>query len=133
MSFIALFVATFLIFNAVAMSVLRWRREIGVLRALGVTRRGIAALFLAEGLSFGVVGGALGLVLGTWLARGALRLVSRTLTDLYLVHQASTLHPDRGVYLLGFALGPVAAAISHSRPRSRRRARLQASRCARVC
>jgi putative ABC transport system permease protein len=116
LSFIALFVATFLIFNAVATSVLRWRREIGVLRALGVTRRGITALFLAEGLGFGVVGGALGLVLGTWMARGALRLVSRTLTDLYLVHQASTLHPDRGVYALGFALGPIAAAVAALAP-----------------
>ena len=56
----------------VAMSVLRWRREIGVLRALGVTRGGILSLFLFEGAFFGVGGGALGLILGTWLARAAL-------------------------------------------------------------
>ena len=116
LSFIALFVATFLIFNAVAMSVLRWRREIGILRALGVTRGGVTGLFLAEGLFFGVTGSALGLVIGTWLARGALALVSRTLTDLYLVRQASTLAVDPGVYAVGFALGVGASAISALAP-----------------
>ena len=112
LSFIALFVATFLIFNAVAMSVLRWRREIGVLRAVGVTRGGVTAMFLGEGLFFGLVGGALGLLIGTWLARGALTLVGRTLTDLYLVRQAATLHPDPQAYAIGLGLGVSAAVVS---------------------
>ena len=109
LSFIALFVATFLIFNAVAMSVLRWRREIGVLRAVGVTRDGVVAMFLGEGLFFGLAGSALGLALGTWLARGALALVGRTLTDLYMVRQVAELHPDLGAYALGLGLGVLAA------------------------
>jgi len=112
LSFIALFVATFLIFNAVAMSVLRWRREIGVLRAVGVTRGGVVLLFLGEGLFFGVAGAALGLWFGTGLARGALTLVGRTLTDLYMVRQVATLHADVGAYGLGLGLGVVAAAVS---------------------
>lgn len=112
LSFIALFVATFLIFNAVAMSVLRWRREIGVLRAVGVTRGGVVALFLGEGLCFGLVGSALGLLLGTWLARGALSLVGRTLTDLYMVRQVSVLHPDPPAYALALGLGMIASLAS---------------------
>jgi putative ABC transport system permease protein len=112
LSFIALFVATSLIVNAVALSVLRWRRTIGVLRAVGVTRRGVVALFLGEGLLLGVAGGALGLLLGTWLARGALGLVGRTLTDLYMVRQVAALHPDPGVYAIGFGLAVVAAFLA---------------------
>lgn len=112
LSFIALFVATFLIFNAVAMSVLRWRREIGMLRAVGVTRRGVVVLFVGEGLFFGLSGGALGLAIGTWLARGALALVGRTLTDLYMVRQVSSLHLDPGAYALGLGLGVAAALVS---------------------
>src|SRR4030095_12402487 len=112
LSFIALFVATFLIFNAVAMSVLRWRREIGMLRAVCVTRGGVVTLFLGEGLFFGLGGAALGLLMGTWLARGALTLVGRTLTDLYMVRQVASLHTDPGAYALGLGLGVVAALVS---------------------
>lgn len=112
LSFIALFVAMFLIFNAVAMSVLRWRREIGMLRAVGVTRGGVVGLFLGEGLFFGIAGSALGLAIGTWLARGALTLVGRTLSDLYMVRQVASLHPDAGAYALGLGVGVAAAVCS---------------------
>ncbi|MEY4373872.1 MAG: hypothetical protein RL760_38, partial [Candidatus Eisenbacteria bacterium] len=57
LSFIAIFVSTFLIFNAVALAVVRQRRDIGVLRALGLTRRQVVTLFLCEGLLLGALGG----------------------------------------------------------------------------
>jgi putative ABC transport system permease protein len=116
LSFIAVFVATFLIFTAVGMAVLRRRRETGILRALGVTRAGCLRLFLAEGLFYGVAGSALGLVLGTLLARGTLGAVSRTLSDLYLVHHAERLRLDPATYLLGFALGVGSALLSALAP-----------------
>src|SRR4030095_4608658 len=93
LSFVALFVAVFLIFNAVSIAVVRRRREIGILRGLGVTRREVGALFAGEGLALGAAGGALGLLLGTALARATLGLVSNTLTDLYLVEHARALRP----------------------------------------
>ena len=43
-----------------------------MLRALGQTRRETMAQFILEGLALGSVGGGLGLVLGTLMARGAL-------------------------------------------------------------
>lgn len=116
LSFIALFVAMFLIFNAVSLAVLRRRREIGILRALGVRRREVVAMFLGEGLLYGAVGGALGLVLGTLFARGTLAAVSRTLTDLYLVAQATTLTLDSGTYVAGLALGVAIALLSAAGP-----------------
>lgn len=105
LSFIALFVSATLIFNALALSVLGLRREIGMLRSLGVTRGQIRALFLGEGLAIGLVGAGLGLVFGTLFAQGALGAVSRTLTDLYGVRQTATVTPDLGIYLSGLAIG----------------------------
>jgi len=116
LSFIAVFVATFLIFNAVGLSVLRRRREIGALRALGLTRGATLRLFLAEGLAVGAAGTALGLVFGTVLARGALGAVSRTLHDLYLIQRANELVPDPATYAAGAALGLAVSTLSALAP-----------------
>jgi putative ABC transport system permease protein len=105
LSFIALLVSMFLIFNAVSMAVLRRRREIGILRGLGLTRSRVMLLFLVEALVLGTVGSLLGLGLGTLLAKAALGAVARTLTTLYLVVHAENLYLDPAVYGLGFALG----------------------------
>jgi len=56
------------IFNTMIMSVMERTAEIGTLMALGQTRRRILRLFLVEGAMLGVVGGLLGLVLGSALA-----------------------------------------------------------------
>ena len=49
------------------------RRDIAVMKALGATDAAIARLFLAEGAGLGLVGGALGFALGSWLAANILR------------------------------------------------------------
>jgi len=116
LSFIALLVSMFLIFNAVAMSVLSWRREVGVLRSLGATRGQVARLFVLEGALLGAVGSAIGLGLGTLLARLTLGAVGRTLTDLYLVQQAGHVRLDPGTYAVGFGLGLATAVASALAP-----------------
>lgn len=116
LSFIALFVSMFLIFNAVALSVLRRRREIGILRGLGATRGEVLGLFLAEGMVLGSAGSALGLALGTLLARGALGAVGRTLADLYQVQTSGGVRLDPATYGAGFALGLAAAFLSSLAP-----------------
>ncbi len=112
LSFIALFVSTFLIFNTVAMSVLRWRREIGILRGVGATRGEVRALFLGEGALLGVAGSVLGLALGTLFARGALHAVGRTLADLYLLQYTDHVRPDLATYAIGFVVGAVSSVLS---------------------
>lgn len=54
---IALFVATFGIVNTLLMAITERTREIGVMKALGATRRTIRKLFAAEAAAIGVVGG----------------------------------------------------------------------------
>ena len=116
LSFIALFVALFLIFNAVSSSVVRRRREIGILRALGMERRRIAVMILAEAALVGVVGSACGLLLGTLLAQGALGAVSRTISTLYLVVEARELRPDFLTYVMGALLGIATSLIAALAP-----------------
>lgn len=57
-------VAAGLIVATVIMLVLEKRKEISVLKALGVSDGGIVKIFLAEGLQIGIAGGLLGLVSG---------------------------------------------------------------------
>lgn len=52
------------IVNTILMSVFSRVREIGVLRAYGMTRRDILRLFTLEGLALGIVGSVLGVGLG---------------------------------------------------------------------
>jgi lipoprotein-releasing system permease protein len=61
---IIVIVAAGLIVATVTMLVLEKRKEISVLKALGVPQGGIVKIFLAEGLQIGVAGGLLGLVSG---------------------------------------------------------------------
>lgn len=73
-SLIALLVAALGIANTMAMSVFERTKEIGVLRAMGWSRRRVMALILIEAAALGVAGGAVGVLLG-WgalLALGAL-------------------------------------------------------------
>ena len=64
----ALFVASLGIANTMVMAVLERTREVGVLKAIGARDRDIQRLFLCEGALIGLLGGALGVLLG-WLAQ----------------------------------------------------------------
>jgi putative ABC transport system permease protein len=52
-----------------ATTVIERRSEIGIMKAIGATNALVAGIFLAEQLMLAIVGGALGYVLGTGLAR----------------------------------------------------------------
>ncbi|MBO8126456.1 MAG: ABC transporter permease [Firmicutes bacterium] len=61
--------SAFVVFNTMMMIVNERRREIGMLKALGMTRRQIIGLFLGEGLYISVIGGLMGVAIGgaaTW-------------------------------------------------------------------
>ncbi|MGA3188698.1 MAG: FtsX-like permease family protein [Bryobacteraceae bacterium] len=84
LSYIALTVGAFLIYNTISVSVVRRRVEIGILRALGATRTAILSAFLGEAVSFGLLGAAGGIALGRFMAEGAVKLVSLTVQQLYV-------------------------------------------------
>lgn len=57
-------VAAFNIVGSLTMIVIEKQRDVGVLRAMGVSRRSIRQIFLAEGFFIGLAGSGIGLVLG---------------------------------------------------------------------
>ncbi len=89
LSYIALVVGLFLVYNTVAVSVISRRREIGTLRALGTTRRTVLGLFLGEAALLAAVGATVGLPTGWLLAQGAVRLTSTTVNALYITSAAT--------------------------------------------
>jgi putative ABC transport system permease protein len=71
---LALFMGGFIIFNTFRTVVTERRRDIGMLRALGATRRTVIGIVLAEGLLQGLVGSIIGLLLGYLLAVGVIKV-----------------------------------------------------------
>ncbi|MBU1098345.1 MAG: ABC transporter permease [Bacteroidetes bacterium] len=60
-------VATFNILGSLTMSVIEKRRDIGILRSMGVKVNSIIKIFMFEGILIGVIGTALGLVIGVFV------------------------------------------------------------------
>ena len=83
LSFLALFVGVFLIYNTTTFAVVSRRRDAGILRSLGAQNHEIVIAFLAEILIFGVLGGALGAVIGYLLAHFLVNLLGSTISNLY--------------------------------------------------
>jgi putative ABC transport system permease protein len=113
---IVVFVAAVALLNTLTLSVLERRREIGVLRAMGSSRRFTLAMVLAEAASIGVVGGVLGLLFGLtdqWLYS----LVSEDIMNFNVDFRPSPT-------ALVFTVGAIAISLLGSVPPARRAARL---------
>lgn len=115
-SLIALLVGTFLIYNTVTFNVLQRRPLFGVLRCLGVTRAQLFGLVMGESLIAALIGAALGLVFGIWLAQGLLGLVTQTINDLYYIVNVRNVALSPASLLKGLAIGIIAALLATVSP-----------------
>ncbi len=105
LSLLALVIGMFLIYNSMSFAVLRRRPQIGMLRAIGVSRRQVFNTIMMEAAMIGVVASIAGILLGVFLAQGLLQLVTRTINDLYF-NLSSTVFDINGFTLLkGILLG----------------------------
>jgi putative ABC transport system permease protein len=84
LSYIALVVGAFLIYNTISVSVVRRRAEIGIVRALGASRGQVLLAFLLEAAVIGGAGALLGVPLGRFMASSAVKLMGNTVNALYV-------------------------------------------------
>ncbi len=111
-SALALLVGMFLIYNTISISVAQRQTEIGILRALGMTRSQVRVLFTLEGTLLGFVGSGLGILAGLWLSRTMLVFMTRAVSEVYLQVHATDVSVDPPLLVLGLLLGTFGALIS---------------------
>lgn len=116
LSYVALVVGAFLIFNTISVSVVRRRPEIGIARALGASRMQVMGAFLGEAMCFGVVGGVLGIFLGRIMAIGAVRLLGATVQGLYVSSRPAPIELSVSAVALGLLVGIGVALVSAASP-----------------
>jgi putative ABC transport system permease protein len=105
LSYVALVVGLFLVYNTVTISVIARREEIGTLRALGATRGRVLSLFLGEAAVLGLAGTVLGIGIGRVLADLGLGLTRATVSTLYIATAAAPPMLTFDLVALAFATG----------------------------
>jgi len=99
----ALVVGMFIIYSSFSIAVAQRRKEIGILRALGATRRQIAILFVGESAIGGLLGSAIGSLTGYAAAAALIPALGSILQGVYGVTQQSD---------ISVAPGPVLVAVT---------------------
>jgi len=118
-SLFALFIGMFIIYNAFAIAVTQRRSEIGILRALGATRRQIRWLFLGESAVTGLLGSLGGLVFGLLIARGVAASIGTLLSDVYgVAQQADAIATSPALLALALGIGVTTSVIAALVPAS---------------
>jgi putative ABC transport system permease protein len=116
LSLISLVVGMFLIYNAISTSAIQRRREIGILRSIGISRFQVLVLFLCEAGLIGCLGSLVGIGMGMGLAKVMLYFVSRTITALYILVKTEDLVLPPLVLIAGFGMGVLASVLSSIGP-----------------
>ena len=102
----------FLVYSSTQAALVRRRVELGLLRSLGATRRQVFALIITEVGLLGGLGAALGLPLGyVGGRRHHVRVVSATLSNLYLLEEIARLEMTTWLYALGIVIGVGGAVV----------------------
>jgi putative ABC transport system permease protein len=109
---ISLGVGMFLIYNAVSISVAQRRKEVGTLRALGVTRNAMVLLFCLEALVMAVLGTVIGLFAARTLARLVLDSVHSTVDRFLVPIHAKAPELSQGVLIAGIAAGLITTLVA---------------------
>lgn len=115
---VALFVGAFLVYNTMSMAAAERIGEAALLRAVGARRRQVFMLFLAEGGVLGLIGSALGVVLGLLLASRLLTQQGGALEEIYPV-QITTLSVSGWVLAAAGVAGLVASVAAAYLPARR--------------
>jgi putative ABC transport system permease protein len=109
LALVALWTGAFLVFSTQSLSVLRRRRSLGLLRALGVTRGQLQLALIGEGAALGFAGSILGVLLGLGIAAAILQLLTGDLGNGQLRAVGASLRAAPLAMLAFFLMGTAVA------------------------
>jgi putative ABC transport system permease protein len=111
LALVALWTGAFLVFSTQSLAVLRRRRSLALLRALGVTRGQLQRALIGEGAALGVAGSLLGVILGSAFAAAILRFLAGDLGNGQLRAVGASLREAPLPMLAFFAMGTAVASV----------------------
>ncbi|MEX0756134.1 MAG: FtsX-like permease family protein [Actinomycetota bacterium] len=114
-AFVALFVGAFIIFNTFSIIVAQRTRELGLLRALGASRRQVLVSTILEAIVVGIVASAIGVVAGVGIAIGLKAVLSAVGID--IPSTATQLEPR--TFVVSIVVGLVITGVSAILPARR--------------
>ncbi len=110
-SIVAIFVGSFLVYNTFSMTVSERIREIGMLRAIGMSRKQVLVTVLIEAFIIALFGSLAGIPLGLVLARGLIRM-----TDAVITPSEEIFSVTLPIFLQAIAVGIGVALVSALQP-----------------
>jgi putative ABC transport system permease protein len=111
LSMMASFVAVFIVYNSMLISVQQRVTSLGILRCLGASKMQLGSLYLLEAVLFALVGGVLGVIGGWALSRVLVGYVSTTINDLYAALRPGPVTLDWAAFAKGLALSLVSCIV----------------------
>ncbi len=116
LSLMASFVAVFIVYNSMLISVQQRAKSLGILRCLGASRAQLAATYLAEAFLFAVVGGVVGVIGGWLLSKLMVGLVATTINDLYVAVRPGPVMLSAFAFAKGLALSTASCLVGATVP-----------------
>jgi putative ABC transport system permease protein len=116
LSLMASFVAIFIVYNSMLISVRQRLTGLGILRCLGASRRQLGGVYLGEALLFSLFGGVLGVIGGWLLSRGLVGYVATTINDLYAPVRPGPVRLGTGEFVKGLSLSTVSCLLGAAIP-----------------
>lgn len=116
LALVALFTGAFLVFSTQALSVIRRRSQLALLRVVGLTRRQLLMQILREGGTLGVIGSLLGIGLGYAIAATALHFFGGDLGGGYFPGVQPSAHFSPIAAAVFFLLGSGIAVLGSAGP-----------------
>jgi len=116
LSLLALLVGAFLVPATRRFSVVARRQSFGVLRALGARGSSLGAVVTSEAALLGLLGSALGVLLGVGFAFVLIEPIVRTLNDHYATFELQRVEVDPFVLLQALLLGTAVATLAALAP-----------------
>lgn len=116
LALVALFTGGLLVFSTQALSVVRRRPQLALLRVIGITRGELVRLLVSEGALLGIAGSVVGLGLGYALGTIALRIVGVDLGSGYFRGVAPHASVDPVAALAFLVLGVLTSIVGSAAP-----------------